>query len=187
MKVERSANLDFLFGSALYLISLCSKLPSWARAVTPRIFYITEKAWNYYPYTVTGKTPWCCGAPLFHSPWVWSSILFATVANRKPTSKAQRWDPSSSAISPRSPNSSWYGLWPWRLSWLTPVSGLLCGWHIQTMRLSMGKLYTFQFVSVVTCHGSVPSHSLCYPRAMFLSEICQMILTSWLWSPWHVR
>lgn len=31
-----------------------SKLPSWARAVTPRIFYITEKAWNYYPYTITG-------------------------------------------------------------------------------------------------------------------------------------
>lgn len=33
----------------------CSKLPSWARAVTPRIFYITEKAWNYYPYTITGE------------------------------------------------------------------------------------------------------------------------------------
>lgn len=33
-----------------------SKLPSWARAVTPRIFYITEKAWNYYPYTITGET-----------------------------------------------------------------------------------------------------------------------------------
>lgn len=32
-----------------------SKLPSWARAVTPRIFYITEKAWNYYPYTITGE------------------------------------------------------------------------------------------------------------------------------------
>lgn len=39
----------------------CSKLPSWARAVTPRIFYITEKAWNYYPYTITGE-PWAgCG------------------------------------------------------------------------------------------------------------------------------
>uniref|UniRef100_A0A8C0IM47 Phosphatidylinositol transfer protein N-terminal domain-containing protein n=1 Tax=Chelonoidis abingdonii TaxID=106734 RepID=A0A8C0IM47_CHEAB len=36
-------------------VHLSSKLPSWARAVTPRIFYITEKAWNYYPYTITGK------------------------------------------------------------------------------------------------------------------------------------
>ncbi|NXK95969.1 PITC1 protein, partial [Formicarius rufipectus] len=31
------------------------KLPSWARAVVPKIFYVTEKAWNYYPYTITGK------------------------------------------------------------------------------------------------------------------------------------
>uniref|UniRef100_A0A8D0GRS2 Phosphatidylinositol transfer protein N-terminal domain-containing protein n=1 Tax=Sphenodon punctatus TaxID=8508 RepID=A0A8D0GRS2_SPHPU len=36
-------------------VHLSSKLPGWARAVTPRIFYITEKAWNYYPYTITGK------------------------------------------------------------------------------------------------------------------------------------
>ncbi|GCB73308.1 hypothetical protein scyTo_0002468 [Scyliorhinus torazame] len=35
-------------------VHLSSKLPSWARAVVPRIFYITEKAWNYYPYTITG-------------------------------------------------------------------------------------------------------------------------------------
>ncbi|NXG64177.1 PITC1 protein, partial [Hemiprocne comata] len=35
-------------------VHLSSKLPSWARAVTPRIFYVTEKAWNYYPYTITG-------------------------------------------------------------------------------------------------------------------------------------
>ncbi|KAM6245000.1 cytoplasmic phosphatidylinositol transfer protein 1-like isoform 2-T2 [Spheniscus humboldti] len=42
-------------------VHLSSKLPSWARAVTPRIFYITEKAWNYYPYTITGE-PWAgCG------------------------------------------------------------------------------------------------------------------------------
>ncbi|KAM4765000.1 LOW QUALITY PROTEIN: cytoplasmic phosphatidylinositol transfer protein 1-like [Cyanocitta cristata] len=36
-------------------VHLSSKLPSWARAVTPRIFYITERAWNYYPYTITGE------------------------------------------------------------------------------------------------------------------------------------
>uniref|UniRef100_A0A8C4JJK2 Phosphatidylinositol transfer protein N-terminal domain-containing protein n=1 Tax=Dromaius novaehollandiae TaxID=8790 RepID=A0A8C4JJK2_DRONO len=48
-----------------------NKLPSWARAVTPRIFYITEKAWNYYPYTITGETtggrlaPQCSFLPKF--------------------------------------------------------------------------------------------------------------------------
>ncbi|KFV83450.1 Cytoplasmic phosphatidylinositol transfer protein 1, partial [Struthio camelus australis] len=31
------------------------KLPSWARAVVPKIFYVTEKAWNYYPYTITAR------------------------------------------------------------------------------------------------------------------------------------
>uniref|UniRef100_A0A671UKB0 Phosphatidylinositol transfer protein cytoplasmic 1 n=1 Tax=Sparus aurata TaxID=8175 RepID=A0A671UKB0_SPAAU len=36
-------------------VYLNSKLPSWARAVVPKIFYVTEKAWNYYPYTVTGE------------------------------------------------------------------------------------------------------------------------------------
>uniref|UniRef100_A0A668RM99 Cytoplasmic phosphatidylinositol transfer protein 1 n=1 Tax=Oreochromis aureus TaxID=47969 RepID=A0A668RM99_OREAU len=36
-------------------VYLNSKLPSWARAVVPKIFYVTEKAWNYYPYTITGK------------------------------------------------------------------------------------------------------------------------------------
>ncbi|KAJ8002113.1 hypothetical protein DPEC_G00176430 [Dallia pectoralis] len=35
-------------------VYLNSKLPSWARAVVPNIFYVTEKAWNYYPYTITG-------------------------------------------------------------------------------------------------------------------------------------
>ncbi|KAM7372086.1 hypothetical protein PAMP_009281 [Pampus punctatissimus] len=34
-------------------IYLNNKLPSWARAVVPKIFYVTEKAWNYYPYTIT--------------------------------------------------------------------------------------------------------------------------------------
>ncbi|XP_068998713.1 cytoplasmic phosphatidylinositol transfer protein 1b isoform X2 [Embiotoca jacksoni] len=34
-------------------IYLNSKLPSWAKAFLPRIFYVTEKAWNFYPYTIT--------------------------------------------------------------------------------------------------------------------------------------
>uniref|UniRef100_A0A8C0EBP7 Cytoplasmic phosphatidylinositol transfer protein 1 n=1 Tax=Bubo bubo TaxID=30461 RepID=A0A8C0EBP7_BUBBB len=36
-------------------VYLNSKLPSWARAVVPKIFYVTEKAWNYYPYTITAR------------------------------------------------------------------------------------------------------------------------------------
>ena len=31
-----------------------SSLPSWVRMAIPSFFYITEKAWNYYPFTVTG-------------------------------------------------------------------------------------------------------------------------------------
>lgn len=34
-------------------IHLSSKLPSWVKAFVPRIFYVTEKAWNFYPYTIT--------------------------------------------------------------------------------------------------------------------------------------
>nr|XP_006008309.1 PREDICTED: cytoplasmic phosphatidylinositol transfer protein 1-like isoform X2 [Latimeria chalumnae] len=44
-------------------VHLSSKLPSWARAVVPRIFYITEKAWNYYPYTISEYT--CSFLPKF--------------------------------------------------------------------------------------------------------------------------
>ncbi|KAF7711235.1 cytoplasmic phosphatidylinositol transfer protein 1-like isoform X1 [Silurus meridionalis] len=44
-------------------VYLNSKLPSWARAVVPRIFYVTEKAWNYYPYTITEYT--CSFLPKF--------------------------------------------------------------------------------------------------------------------------
>ncbi|KAJ8354914.1 hypothetical protein SKAU_G00224810 [Synaphobranchus kaupii] len=34
-------------------IYLSSKLPSWMRTFVPRIFYVTERAWNFYPYTIT--------------------------------------------------------------------------------------------------------------------------------------
>uniref|UniRef100_UPI0037E732EE cytoplasmic phosphatidylinositol transfer protein 1-like n=1 Tax=Semicossyphus pulcher TaxID=241346 RepID=UPI0037E732EE len=44
-------------------VYLNSKLPSWARAVVPKIFYVTEKAWNYYPYTITGEQ--CSFLPKF--------------------------------------------------------------------------------------------------------------------------
>uniref|UniRef100_A0A6A7G3W8 Cytoplasmic phosphatidylinositol transfer protein 1-like n=1 Tax=Hirondellea gigas TaxID=1518452 RepID=A0A6A7G3W8_9CRUS len=44
-------------------IHLTSKLPSWIRAYIPRFLYITEKSWNYYPYTVTEYT--CSILPKF--------------------------------------------------------------------------------------------------------------------------
>ena len=34
-------------------IYISSKLPSWIRKMVPNIFYVTEKAWNYYPFTIT--------------------------------------------------------------------------------------------------------------------------------------
>eukprot|EP00054_Salpingoeca_dolichothecata_P008118 m.46381 g.46381 ORF g.46381 m.46381 type:complete len:270 (-) comp17518_c0_seq1:31-840(-) len=34
-------------------IHLGSSLPSWIKAVIPKIFYITEKAWNFFPYCIT--------------------------------------------------------------------------------------------------------------------------------------
>lgn len=33
-----------------------SRLPYWIQAVCPKVFYITEKAWNYYPFTITEYT-----------------------------------------------------------------------------------------------------------------------------------
>lgn len=37
-------------------IYLNSKLPGWAKTFVPKIFYITERAWNYYPFTITEYT-----------------------------------------------------------------------------------------------------------------------------------
>nr|CFW94245.1 Eka-PI transferase 2 protein [Euperipatoides kanangrensis] len=44
-------------------IHLSSRLPSWIRSLIPKIFYITEKAWNYYPHTITEYT--CSFLPKF--------------------------------------------------------------------------------------------------------------------------
>lgn len=45
-------------------IHLSSRLPYWVQSFCPRIFYVTEKAWNYYPYTITEYT--CSFVPKFH-------------------------------------------------------------------------------------------------------------------------
>ncbi|XP_074639124.1 cytoplasmic phosphatidylinositol transfer protein 1-like [Acropora palmata] len=38
-------------------VYLSSRLPAWMRSYIPKIFYVEEKAWNYYPYTIT---EYCC-------------------------------------------------------------------------------------------------------------------------------
>lgn len=37
-------------------IHLSSRLPYWLQAITPRVFYVIEKSWNFYPYTITGES-----------------------------------------------------------------------------------------------------------------------------------
>lgn len=37
-------------------IHLNGRLPYWLQSILPRVFYITEKAWNYYPFTITEYT-----------------------------------------------------------------------------------------------------------------------------------
>lgn len=44
-------------------IHLSGKLPLWIRSYIPRFIYLTEKAWNYYPYTETEYT--CSVIPRF--------------------------------------------------------------------------------------------------------------------------
>lgn len=37
-------------------IHLSSRLPYWVQAFCPKVFYIVEKGWNYYPFTITEYT-----------------------------------------------------------------------------------------------------------------------------------
>lgn len=45
-------------------IYLNSKLPTWMKRFVPMVFYLTETAWNFYPYTITEYT--CSFLPRFH-------------------------------------------------------------------------------------------------------------------------
>lgn len=51
----RATSLCVMFFIFFFLCALSSRLPSWVSALIPNIFYVTEKAWNYYPYTITGE------------------------------------------------------------------------------------------------------------------------------------
>jgi len=64
--VENVACEDPEHGKGQYTekrIHLSSRLPYWIQSFLPKIFYVTEKAWNYYPFTVTEYT--CSFIPKF--------------------------------------------------------------------------------------------------------------------------
>ncbi|XP_055591628.1 cytoplasmic phosphatidylinositol transfer protein 1 [Uranotaenia lowii] len=45
-------------------IHLSSRLPYWVQAFCPRVFYVVERGWNYYPFTITEYT--CSFIPKLH-------------------------------------------------------------------------------------------------------------------------
>jgi len=54
--VENRPHLDEEHGEGQFTekrIYINSKLPGWIKSMVPKIFYVTEKAWNYYPFTIT--------------------------------------------------------------------------------------------------------------------------------------
>ncbi|KAI8039597.1 hypothetical protein M5D96_007017 [Drosophila gunungcola] len=56
--VENKPCEDPVHGKGQYTekhIHLSSRLPYWIQAICPRVFYVIEKSWNYYPYTLTGE------------------------------------------------------------------------------------------------------------------------------------
>ena len=48
--------MEMLSRSINFLSISTRRLPSWVRSLIPRACYVTEKAWNYYPYTITEYT-----------------------------------------------------------------------------------------------------------------------------------
>lgn len=60
---QRTESTDGYIANAhhplLTISATFSRLPYWVQAICPRVFYVTEKSWNYYPYTMTGKYPQC--------------------------------------------------------------------------------------------------------------------------------
>lgn len=64
--VENTPHTDPVHGQGQYTekrIHLSGKLPAWIRSYVPRFIYLTERAWNYYPYTETELT--CSVIPRF--------------------------------------------------------------------------------------------------------------------------
>jgi len=64
--VENRPHTDPEHGEGQYTekrIYISSKLPGWIKSMVPKIFYVTEKAWNYFPFTITEYS--CSFVPRF--------------------------------------------------------------------------------------------------------------------------
>ncbi|KAK6637865.1 hypothetical protein RUM44_008287 [Polyplax serrata] len=58
---------DAVHGKGQYTekkLHLSNRLPYWVQSFMPRVFYVIEKSWNYYPYTITEYT--CSFIQRFH-------------------------------------------------------------------------------------------------------------------------
>uniref|UniRef100_H9G8I5 Phosphatidylinositol transfer protein N-terminal domain-containing protein n=1 Tax=Anolis carolinensis TaxID=28377 RepID=H9G8I5_ANOCA len=123
-------------------VHLSSKLPSWARAVTPRIFYITEKAWNYYPYTITEtKYEDNCGdsTNIFHNEEIlgdhevtFLDIAFDEIPERYYQSKEDLRHFSSVKT----------GRGPLREGWREHTTPIMCSYKLVTVKFEVWGLQT---------------------------------------------
>uniref|UniRef100_A0A8C2U2Y5 Cytoplasmic phosphatidylinositol transfer protein 1-like n=1 Tax=Coturnix japonica TaxID=93934 RepID=A0A8C2U2Y5_COTJA len=145
-------------------VHLSSKLPSWARAVTPRIFYITEKAWNYYPYTITGEShswllsPQCSFLPkfsiyietkyedncgdsenIFHSDKILGDheVSFLDIAFDEIPERYYR-----SLEDPRFFSSAKTGRGPLREGWRQHTKPIMCSYKLVTVKFEVWGLQT---------------------------------------------
>ncbi|XP_072205165.1 cytoplasmic phosphatidylinositol transfer protein 1-like [Excalfactoria chinensis] len=137
-------------------VHLSSKLPSWARAVTPRIFYITEKAWNYYPYTITEYT--CSFLPkfsiyietkyedncgdsenIFHSDKILGDheVSFLDIAFDEIPERYYR-----SLEDPRFFSSAKTGRGPLREGWRQHTKPIMCSYKLVTVKFEVWGLQT---------------------------------------------
>uniref|UniRef100_A0A8V0ZC49 Phosphatidylinositol transfer protein N-terminal domain-containing protein n=1 Tax=Gallus gallus TaxID=9031 RepID=A0A8V0ZC49_CHICK len=133
-----------------------SKLPGWARAVTPRIFYITEKAWNYYPYTITEYT--CSFLPkfsiyietkyedncgdsenIFHSDKILGDheVSFLDIAFDEIPERYYR-----SLEDPRFFSSAKTGRGPLREGWRQHTKPIMCSYKLVTVKFEVWGLQT---------------------------------------------
>lgn len=53
---DKEQSQQIIILTSILSLVFCSRLPYWIQAICPRVFYVTEKSWNYYPYTMTGES-----------------------------------------------------------------------------------------------------------------------------------
>uniref|UniRef100_A0A8D0H183 Phosphatidylinositol transfer protein N-terminal domain-containing protein n=1 Tax=Sphenodon punctatus TaxID=8508 RepID=A0A8D0H183_SPHPU len=160
-------------------VHLSSKLPGWARAVTPRIFYITEKAWNYYPYTITGKTAWFtlplttpASLQIFHSDKILGDheVMFLDIALDEIPERYYR-----SPEDLRYFSSVKTGRGPLREGWREHTKPIMCSYKLVTVKFEVWGLQTRveQFVHKVIRDILLIGHRQAFA---WVDEWCEMSL-----------